>query len=192
MGDTFCLEGRRKRRDTPAFSWERSVGREATGPETHNQYRIAMSKILTREGLKKLEEELGDRKTRLRQEIAEAIKEAKEQGDLSENAEYSEAKHRQNENETRIMDLESTLKESTVVEKTTGSSSVTIGSSVVLDCKGKEMRFTIVGMNEVNPAEGLISGDSPFGKAIMGRSKGDEVVIEVPAGKLKCVVTSVK
>jgi transcription elongation factor GreA len=150
-----------------------------------------MAKILTREGMIKLQEELEDRKIRLRQEIASAIKEAKEQGDLSENAEYSEAKHQQNENETRIMELEATLKEATVVEKTTGSLSVQIGSSVILDCKGKEMRFTIVGTNEVNPAEGLISSDSPFGRALMGRSKDENVEIEVPAGKLKCVITSV-
>lgn len=150
-----------------------------------------MAKILTREGMKKLQEELEDRKIRLRQEIAAAIKEAKEQGDLSENAEYSEAKHQQNENETRIMELEAMLKEATVVEKTSGSTSVQIGSSVVLDCKGKEMRFTIVGTNEVNPAQGLISSDSPFGRALMGRSKNDQVEIEVPAGTLKCVVMSV-
>ncbi|NTW14013.1 MAG: transcription elongation factor GreA [Candidatus Moranbacteria bacterium] len=150
-----------------------------------------MSRILTQEGLKKLQEELEDRKSRLRQEIAEAIREAKEQGDLSENAEYSEAKHQQNENETRIMELESMLKEATVVEKTSGSTSVQIGSLVALDCKGKEMRFTIVGTNEVNPAEGLISSDSPFGRALMGRSKDEHVEIDVPAGKLKCVVKSV-
>lgn len=150
-----------------------------------------MSRIITQEGLKKLQEELEDRKNRLRQEISESIREAKEQGDLSENAEYSEAKHEQNENETRIMELESILKEATVVEKTTGSSSIQIGSSVVLDCDGKEMRFTLVGMNEVDPAQGLISGDSPFGRAIMGRSKGDQVEIEVPAGILKCVIVSV-
>lgn len=150
-----------------------------------------MSKIITQEGLKKLEKELEDRKGRLRQEIAAAIKEAKEQGDLSENAEYSEAKHQQNENETRIMELESLIKEATVVKKTSGSSEIRIGSSVVLECKGKEMKFTIVGMNEVNPAEGLISGDSPFGKAIMGHAKGDEVTVEVPSGKMKCVIKSV-
>ncbi|MEI6650277.1 MAG: transcription elongation factor GreA [Candidatus Moraniibacteriota bacterium] len=150
-----------------------------------------MSRIITQDGLKKLQEELEDRKSRLRQEISESIREAKEQGDLSENAEYSEAKHEQNENETRIMELETILKEATVVEKASGSSSVQIGSSVVLDCKGKEMKFTIVGMNEVNPTEGLISGESPFGKALMGRAKGEEVTIDVPAGKLKCMIKSV-
>lgn len=157
----------------------------------NNSYRIVMSKVITQEGLKKLEEELEDRKGRIRQDIAEAIKEAKEQGDLSENAEYSEAKHEQNENETRIMELETLIKEATVVKKTSGSSKVRIGSAVVLECKGKEMKFTIVGMNEVNPTEGLISGDSPFGQAIMDRSKGDEVTVEVPSGKMKCVVKSV-
>lgn len=150
-----------------------------------------MSKIITQEGLKKLEEELEHRKGKVRQEIAESIKEAKEQGDLSENAEYSEAKHEQNENETRIMELEALIKEATVVKKKGGSAKVRIGSTVVLECKGKEMTFTIVGMNEVNPAEGLISSDSPFGKAIMDHVKGDEVTVEVPSGKMKCVIKSV-
>ncbi len=150
-----------------------------------------MAKILTQDGMKKLKAELEDRKIRLRQEIAGSIKEAKEQGDLSENAEYSEAKHQQNENEGRIMELESMLKESTVVEKTSGATSVQIGSLVVLDCKGKEMRFTIVGTNEVNPAQGFISSDSPFGRALMGHAKNDRVEIDVPVGKLECVVVSI-
>ncbi len=150
-----------------------------------------MAKILTKEGMQKLKEELDDRKGRVRQKISASIKEAKEQGDLSENAEYSEAKHEQNENETRIMELEQTLKEATVVEKAVGSSEVRIGSSVALDCTGKKMRFTIVGTNEVNPAQGLISSDSPFGQALMGRSKGDKVEIEVPAGTMRCTVVSV-
>jgi transcription elongation factor GreA len=150
-----------------------------------------MAKILTREGMEKLMEELEDRKGRLRQEISAAIKEAKEQGDLSENAEYSEAKHQQNENESRIMELERTVKEATIVEKAVGSSEVRIGSTVRLDCDGKKMTFTIVGANEVNPAQGLISSDSPFGRALMGRSKGEKAEIEAPAGTLRCVVVSV-
>lgn len=150
-----------------------------------------MARILTQEGIKKLQDELDDRKIRIRQEISQAIKEAKEQGDLSENAEYSEAKHQQNENETRILELEAMLKGAVVVGPAKGSSLVQIGSTVVIDCSGKEMKFVIVGTNEVDPAEGKISGESPIGKALMGRSKGEGVEIDIPAGKMKCTVISI-
>ncbi len=150
-----------------------------------------MSRILTQEGIKKLQDELDDRKGRIRQEISQAIKEAKEQGDLSENAEYSEAKHQQNENETRILELEAMLKGAVIAEPAKGSSMVQIGSTVVVDCSGKEMKFMIVGTNEVDPAGGKISGESPIGKALMGRSKGEGVEIDIPAGKMKCTVISI-
>ncbi len=150
-----------------------------------------MSRILTQEGIKKLEDELDDRKGRIRQEISQAIKEAKEQGDLSENAEYSEAKHQQNENETRILELEAMLKGAVIAEPAKGSSLVQIGSNVVIDCAGKEMKFVIVGTNEVDPAQGKISGESPIGKALMGKSKGEGVEIDIPAGKMKCTVVSI-
>lgn len=150
-----------------------------------------MSRILTQEGIKKLQDELDDRKGRIRQEISQAIKEAKEQGDLSENAEYSEAKHQQNENETRILELEAMLKGAVIAGPAKGSSLVQIGSTVVIDCSGKEMKFMIVGTNEVDPAGGKISGESPIGKALMGRSKGEGVEIDIPAGKMKCKVISI-
>lgn len=150
-----------------------------------------MSRILTQEGIKKLQDELDDRKGRIRQEISQDIKEAKEQGDLSENAEYSEAKHQQNENETRILELEAMLKGAVIAEPAKGSSLVQIGSTVVIDCSGKEMKFMIVGTNEVDPAGGKISGESPIGKALMGRSKGEGVEIDIPAGKMKCTVISI-
>lgn len=151
-----------------------------------------MSKILTQEGMKKLQDELEDRKTRIRHEISQSIKEAKEQGDLSENAEYSEAKQEQNENETRILELEATLKAAVVVAPATGSSTIQIGSTVVVSCSGKEMNFVIVGTNEVDPTSGKISSESPIGKALMSKSKGDTVEIDVPVGKMKCEVVSVK
>lgn len=151
-----------------------------------------MSRILTPEGMKKLRDELEERKTKIRQKIAAAIKEAKEQGDLSENAEYSEAKHQQNENETRIMELEVMLKGAVVAKRAEGSSAVQIGSSVTIKCGGKEMQFTIVGTNEADPAAGRISGESPIGKALMGKLKGDNVEIDAPAGKTKCTVVTVE
>ncbi|MEP7162887.1 MAG: transcription elongation factor GreA [Candidatus Moraniibacteriota bacterium] len=151
-----------------------------------------MPKIFTEEGLKKLQTELEERKVAIRQEIAEAIKEAKEQGDLSENAEYSEAKRRQNENETRIAELEATLKESIVAAPHKKSSTVQIGSTLSVKVQGKETIFVIVGSNEVDPAQGKISSESPLGRQFMGKSKGDVATVAAPAGNVKYEILSVK
>ena len=148
-------------------------------------------KILTQEGYQKLALELEERRFTIRHEIAAAIKEAKEQGDLSENAEYTEAKRRQNENESRVMELEAIIKAATVVERTAQSNTVAIGSKVVIRCSGKERSFEIVGSNEVDPTTGKISSESPIGKALMGKAKGDAVEIDVPAGRMQCEVISI-
>ena len=150
-----------------------------------------MSKIFTKEGQKKLMEELEDRKGRIRQEIAQSIKEAKEQGDLSENAEYSEAKRNQNENESRIGEIEALLKDSVVATKHRKSDYVEIGSELTVKIGSKEMTFYIVGSNEVDPAQGKISHESPLGSAFMGKKKGDKIEIQAPAGKIKYEIVSV-
>ncbi|MCW1888646.1 MAG: transcription elongation factor GreA [Candidatus Moranbacteria bacterium] len=150
-----------------------------------------MSKIFTKEGQKKLIEELEDRKGRVRQEIAQSIKEAKEQGDLSENAEYSEAKRNQNENESRIGEIEALLKDSVVATKHRKSDYVEIGSELTVKIGAKQMTFHIVGSNEVDPAQGKISHESPLGAAFMGKKKGDKVEIQAPAGKIKYEIVSV-
>ena len=141
-----------------------------------------MVRLITKDGLKKLNEELEDRKIRLRQEIAQAIKEAKEQGDLSENAEYAEAKSQQNENESRISELEMVIKNSQVVEKDEKIKGAQIGSVVKVKSNGAEMSFTIVGSNEADPANFKISNESPLGKAFMGHSDGDSVNVLTPKG----------
>lgn len=141
-----------------------------------------MVRLITKDGLKKLNEELEDRKTRLRQEIAQAIKEAKEQGDLSENAEYAEAKSQQNENESRISELEMIVKNSQVVEKDEKIKSAQIGSIVKVKSEIGEMQFTIVGSNEADPANFKISNESPLGKAFMGRHDGESVSVVTPKG----------
>lgn len=151
-----------------------------------------MSKVFTEEGLKKLVTELEERKSVVRQEIAEAIKEAKEQGDLSENAEYSEAKRRQNENEMRIAELEAELKESVVAAPVKKSSTVQVGSRLTVKVHGKEVNFEIVGSNEVDPSKGLISSESPLGKEFMGKGKGDIVTLNAPAGTVKYEILAVK
>lgn len=151
-----------------------------------------MTRYITEEGLKKIKDELQNRKTAIRQGIANAIKEAKEQGDLSENAEYSEAKRQQAENEARIAELEFLLKESTVVSYNKSNGEVQMGSMVKVKWNGDEMDFQIVGSNEANPTEFKISNESPMGKAFMGHAKGDKVEVETPGGKVKYTILDVK
>jgi len=149
-------------------------------------------KLLTREGLKKLEEELNDRQTNVRQRIANAIKEAKEQGDLSENAEYSEAKSQQSENEARIAVLESTIKNSQVVDDSASTDGlIKIGSDVGVKFNNKEVTFHIVGASEADPTNFKISNESPIGKALLGKKVGDEAKVETPSGMMKYSILSV-
>jgi transcription elongation factor GreA len=151
-----------------------------------------MTKLITEDGLKKIKDELEERKVAVRQRIAGAIKEAKEQGDLSENAEYSEAKHQQAENEARIAELEFLLKESTVVAYNKSMDVVQMGSKVKVKFDGSEMEFQIVGSNEASPSEMKISNESPMGKGFMGKKKGDDVQVETPGGKMKYKILDVK
>ena len=139
-----------------------------------------------------MQDELEERKTKVRQTIADAIKEAKEQGDLSENAEYSEAKHQQNENETRVAELESILKDSVVAVKQKSLSSIDIGSRLTVKMKSKELHFEIVGSNEVDPAQGKISNESPLGKEFIGKGKGDKVEVVTPSGTVKYEIVSIE
>jgi len=151
-----------------------------------------MTKFVTEEGLKKIKEELENRKTTVRQEIANAIKEAKEQGDLSENAEYSEAKRQQAENEARVAELEFMLKEVVVATHDKSADIVQMGSRVKVKFNGSDMDFIIVGSNEASPAEMKISNESPLGKGFIGKKKGDEVEIETPGGKVKYKIIDVR
>lgn len=152
-----------------------------------------MARIYTEEGLKKLQSELEERKGKIRQSIAEAIKEAKEQGDLSENAEYSEAKHQQNENESRVVELEALLKDAVLAApKSAKGSVVGMGSKLSVKLGSRELAFEIVGSNEADPAHGKISNESPLGKEFMGKKKGDKVEIVIPAGKAKYEILEVK
>jgi transcription elongation factor GreA len=151
-----------------------------------------MVRFITKEGLKKLQQELDDRKTRLRHEIAQAIKEAKEQGDLSENAEYAEAKAQQNENESHIAELEMVIKNSQVVEKDESAIGVQMGSKVKVNFNGNAIEFTIVGSNEADPANFLISNESPLGKAFMGHVNGDKVEVKTPKGMIEYKIIDVK
>ncbi|MCX6765595.1 MAG: transcription elongation factor GreA [Candidatus Moranbacteria bacterium] len=151
-----------------------------------------MARLITREGFKKLQEELDWRKTVMRQEIAQAIKEAKEQGDLSENAEYAEAKRQQNENEARVAELEMIIKDSQIVKHDRSVIGIQIGSRVKVKFNGSEMEFQIVGSNEANPTEFKISNESPMGRAFMSRVKGDAVEVETPNGRVRYKILDVK
>ena len=151
-----------------------------------------MVRFITKEGLKKLHDEVENRKTKLRQEIAQAIKEAKEQGDLSENAEYAEAKSQQNENESRIGELEMIIKNSQVVERDASQKGAQMSSIVKVELNGSQMEFTIVGSNEADPANFKISNESPLGKAFMGHDGGDTVNVTTPRGVITYKIISVK
>lgn len=140
-------------------------------------------KYLTKEGMKKLQEELEHRKINLRREISLEIKEAKEQGDLSENAEYTEAKRKQRENETRIMQLENLIRTSKVADEQGPSGVARIGSEVKVKVGSKEQDFEIVGANEASPKEGKISNESPIGQALLGKKSGEKFEVKLPNGK---------
>ena len=143
--------------------------------------------ILTYEGLKKLEDELQDLKVVKRKEVAQKIKEAREQGDLSENAEYDAAKDEQRDIEARIEEIEKILKNVEVVdEDEVDLDKVSVGCRVkVLDVTyNEEMEFKLVGSTEANSLKGKISNESPVGKALIGAKIGDVVKVETQAGSI--------
>jgi len=150
-----------------------------------------MEKLITKKGMRKIKQELNDRKTRIRKEIAEAIKEAKDQGDLSENAEYSEAKRQQNENESRIARLEEVVKNSQVVKHDKSANSIQLDSTIKVKSGKNEMEFHIVGSSEADPISFKISNESPLGKAFVGKSKDDKVEVETPRGKVRYEILEV-
>lgn len=150
--------------------------------------------ILTAEGLKKYQDELEYLKGAKRNEIAQAIKEARAQGDLSENAEYQAAKEEQAHVEARIEELEKLLANVEVVdESSTDVSVVRLGSTVKfthLKTK-KDMEFRIVGSSEANVDEGTISNDSPIGHALLGAKKGEVVTVVTPRGEVQYKIKSI-
>lgn len=148
-------------------------------------------KYLTAEGLAKVKNELKELKTVKRKEIALRIQEAKELGDLSENAEYAEAKTEQGFIEGRIIELENTLKNAVVISESANSDKISVGSSFKVKIGSQESKFTIVGSNEANPAQGLISNESPLGQALLGHKPGDEVEVTVPAGVVIYKIVSI-
>ena len=150
--------------------------------------------LLTYAGLKKLEDELHDLKVVKRKEVAGKIKEAREQGDLSENAEYDAAKDEQRDIEARIEEIEKILKNAeVVVEDEVDLDKINVGCTVkVFDITfDEEMEFKIVGSTEANSLEGKISNESPVGKALIGKKVGDVVAVETQAGVIEYEVLKI-
>ncbi len=152
-------------------------------------------RLLTYTGLKKLEDELHDLKVNRRKQVADKIKEAREQGDLSENAEYDAAKDEQRDIEARIEEIEKILKNAeVVVEDEVDVGKINVGCTVkVYDEEfEEEIEFMIVGSSEANSLQGKISNESPVGKALIGRSVGDEVSVETQAGTIEYKVLEIQ
>jgi transcription elongation factor GreA len=142
--------------------------------------------IITKEGYEKLQKEYEFLTTEKRREIADRIQKAKDMGDLSENAEYSEAKDAQAFNDGRIAELYQKLKNLTVVENGHGHDIVGMGSTIkVKSSAGLEKEFNIVSFNEADPSTGKISNESPLGVAFLNRKKGDKVIVNTPKGEIE-------
>jgi transcription elongation factor GreA len=140
--------------------------------------------ILTPDGLTRLKNELEYLSTEKRREVAARIKEAREFGDISENAEYDDAKNEQAMLETKIANLEEKLRSATVIDAGDINTDVVgIGSSVEVEDAGKSATYTIVGSSEANPAERKLSNESPVGKALIGAKAGQTVTVQLPNGK---------
>ena len=142
-----------------------------------------MDEFLTAKRFDELEKELEELKTTKRLEVSENLRNAKDLGDLSENSEYLEAREEQGRVERRILELEETLKNATIIKEGSGSKKeVGIGSKVEVMRSGKTLKFSIVGTNEAKPENGFISNQSPLGRELIGRKVGESVKIEAPGG----------
>ena len=151
--------------------------------------------LITYAGLKKLEDELHELKVVRRKEVAEKIKEAREQGDLSENAEYDAAKDEQRDIEARIEELEAILKNAeVVVEDEADTEKINVGCKVLVYDEEfeEEVEFKIVGSTEANSLQGKISNESPLGKALIGAKVGDEISVEAPAGMMNYKILKIE
>ncbi len=149
--------------------------------------------FLTPEGRQKLQQELDFLRNVKRDEVAEAIRSAKEEGDISENSAYDAAKEEQAFVEGRIMSLEAMLKNAVALPDTQIADSVGMGSKVTVVEKGSkdEEKYQIVGSAEADPTKGRISNESPVGRALMGKKKGETVLVKTPAGERQLKIVSI-
>ena len=181
----------------PGFPiWESFFNKPAKSKKAERKLIMEEKKnILTYEGLKRYEDELHELKVVRRKEVAQKIKEAREQGDLSENAEYDAAKDEQRDIEARIEELEKILKNVEVVaEEDVTSDAINIGCTVVIKDleEGDTEEYSIVGSTEANSLKGKISNESPVGKSLIGAVVGDVVTVSTPAGEFKYEVLEIR
>ena len=137
---------------------------------------------VSREGLLKLRAELDELVNARRPEIAARIHDAKEHGELAENAEYEDAKNEQAFVEGRILDIKSIIENAILIDENHATDHVAIGSTVTVETNDGRQKFTIVGAPEADPRSGKISNESPVGRALLGHKKGEQVMVKVPAG----------
>jgi transcription elongation factor GreA len=147
---------------------------------------------LTKQGLQKIKEEHEYLKKFKMPEVVERIARAKELGDLSENAEYQDAKDEQGFIAGRISELENLINKSELIEEGGATGIVNVGSTIRIKCENKDIEYTIVGSNEADPSQGLISNESPIGRAFLGRKAGEKVKVMVPKGEMECEILEIK
>ncbi len=147
---------------------------------------------VTREGLERIKKELRELKMVKRHEVAQKISQAKELGDLSENAEYQEAKDEMAFIEGHIQRLEDIVAHAVLIEETRPGGIVQIGGTVVAETGGKEVAYQIVGSNEADPKAGKISNESPLGQAFLGRRIGEVVVVKTPGGETSYTIVRIE
>lgn len=151
-----------------------------------------MAEYLSAEAREKLKQEVHTLKTAKRQEIAARLEHAKSLGDLSENAEYQEAKEEQTLVEQRIAELEERIRDAVDMVRPVSTDRVVVGSTVRAAVNGREAVYTIVGSEEADPAAGKVSNESPLGKAFLGKKVGDTVEVKAPAGSMVYTVVEIR
>jgi len=148
--------------------------------------------FLTQDGHNRLQEELSFLRNKRRPEVAERIRQAKEFGDINENAEYDDAKNEQGFVEGRILLLEKLLRNATIIDEHHSVGVVDVGSTVKVHDEYGDEAFTIVGSTEAEPSKGRISMESPVGKALIGKRVGDDVQVTTPSGVTRMLIVEVK
>ena len=148
--------------------------------------------LLTPEGLEKLNQELKTLVNDKRKEVIERIREAAAHGDLSENADYAQAREEQSFIEGRIQEIEDIIKNAEIISTNSHHNNVSVGSTVTVKINGQEKKYTIVGSNEANPQEGKISNESLVGKSLLGKKTGEKFKIAAPAGEMDYEIVSIE